>query len=111
MVTNTEQQQPWLYKWLRAGEYSGLCSLLLMAGSDRQQKLEIESEKWILDSLVMYLRGPIWNVPILNFIDEKSVSKWARNLKIGFVVGYCYWSAFKDCSLDGVVLKLHWSRL
>lgn len=28
---------------------------------------------WILDSLVAYLRGPIWNTPILNFIEQKSV--------------------------------------
>ena len=44
---------------------------------------EDENEQWILDSLVMYLRGPIWNMPILNFIEEKSVSKlWSDTFKI-----------------------------
>ena len=44
---------------------------------------EDENEQWILDSLVMYLRGPIWNMPILNFIEEKSVSKlWSVTFKI-----------------------------
>ncbi len=28
---------------------------------------------WILDSLVAYLRGPIWITPILNFVEQKSV--------------------------------------
>lgn len=28
---------------------------------------------WILDSLVMYLRGPVWLTPILNFVEQKSV--------------------------------------
>lgn len=28
---------------------------------------------WILDSLVAYLRGPIWITPILNFMEQKSV--------------------------------------
>lgn len=42
---------------------------------DRADSGDEENEQWILDSLVMYLRGPIWNVPILNFIEEKSVSK------------------------------------
>lgn len=30
---------------------------------------------WILDSLVAYLRGPIWVMPILTFIEQKSVGK------------------------------------
>jgi len=44
-----------------------------MEEKDRAGSDDDENEQWILDSLVMYLRGPIWNVPILNFIDEKSV--------------------------------------
>ena len=28
---------------------------------------------WILDSLVAYLRGPVWIMPILTFIEQKSV--------------------------------------
>lgn len=41
-----------------------------------QAKSETDNENnadWILDSLVAYLRGPIWNTPILNFIEQKSV--------------------------------------
>lgn len=30
---------------------------------------------WILDSLVAYLRGPIWIMPILNFVEQKSVGE------------------------------------
>ena len=31
--------------------------------------------EWILESLVIYLSGPIWVTPILNFIEQKSVGK------------------------------------
>ena len=32
---------------------------------------------WVLDSLVAYLRGPIWITPILNFVEQKSVGNMA----------------------------------
>ena len=32
-----------------------------------------DNADWILDSLVAYLRGPIWITPILNFMEQKSV--------------------------------------
>merc|ERR1712141_744866 len=31
------------------------------------------SESWVFDSLVGFLRGPVWNVPILTFIEHKSL--------------------------------------
>merc|ERR1711892_737569 len=32
-----------------------------------------ESDNWVFDSLVGFLRGPVWNVPILTFIEHKSL--------------------------------------
>nr|XP_053652784.1 cilia- and flagella-associated protein 36-like [Cherax quadricarinatus] len=32
-----------------------------------------EDNAWVLDSLVNFLRGPVWNVPILTFIEHKSL--------------------------------------
>lgn len=37
-----------------------------------------DNADWILDSLVAYLRGPIWLTPILNFVEQKSVGKSSR---------------------------------
>ena len=28
---------------------------------------------WVFDSLVDFLRGPIWNIPMINFIEQKSM--------------------------------------
>ena len=28
---------------------------------------------WVLDSLVAYLRGPVWLTPIVNFVEQNSV--------------------------------------
>jgi len=42
--------------------------------ADSETNMEDSSSSdWILDSLVTYLRGPIWIMPILNFIEQKSV--------------------------------------
>ena len=35
------------------------------------------ADEWVFDSLVGFLRGPVWNVPILTFIEHKSLSKWS----------------------------------
>ena len=32
-----------------------------------------EGDNWVFDSLVGFLRGPVWNVPILTFIEHKSL--------------------------------------
>lgn len=35
-----------------------------------------ESENsWVFDCLISFLNGPIWNAPLQNFIEEKSLSK------------------------------------
>ena len=34
-----------------------------------------EGDNWVFDSLVGFLRGPVWNVPILTFIEHKSLRK------------------------------------
>ena len=31
------------------------------------------ADNWVFDSLVNFLRGPIWNVPILTLIENKSL--------------------------------------
>ena len=42
----------------------------------KMSKKESESQdEWVFDSLVGFLRGPVWNVPILTFIEHKSLSK------------------------------------
>ncbi|CAG2121559.1 unnamed protein product, partial [Medioppia subpectinata] len=33
-----------------------------------------EEESWVLDSLVGFLRGPVWNLTIQSFIENKSVA-------------------------------------
>jgi len=33
-------------------------------------------DDWVFDSLVGFLRGPVWNVPVLTFIEQKSLSKF-----------------------------------
>ena len=30
-------------------------------------------DDWIFDSLIGFLRGPVWNVPILTYIEHKSL--------------------------------------
>ncbi|KAJ8897983.1 hypothetical protein PR048_003343 [Dryococelus australis] len=34
-----------------------------------------EDCSWVLDSIVGFLQGPIWNAPVLTFIEHKSSSK------------------------------------
>jgi len=34
---------------------------------------EQSGDNWVFDSLVGFLRGPVWNVPILTFIEHKSL--------------------------------------
>lgn len=38
-----------------------------------------DDDAWVFDSLVGFLRGPVWNVPILTFIEHKSLSKSLLN--------------------------------
>ncbi|CAG0905210.1 unnamed protein product, partial [Darwinula stevensoni] len=32
-----------------------------------------EDKSWVFDSLLEFLTGPIWNIPVLTFIEERSV--------------------------------------
>ncbi|GIY81609.1 cilia- and flagella-associated protein 36 [Caerostris extrusa] len=44
-----------------------------------------EQLEWVFDSLVEFLRGPIWNIPVLTFIEQKSVeqiNKQTNNLNL-----------------------------
>lgn len=36
---------------------------------------------WVLDSLVGFLQGPIWNIPIISFIEQKSISELKKDDK------------------------------
>lgn len=36
---------------------------------------DIESSEWVLDSLVGYLRSPVWQEPLMKFLEDKSVGK------------------------------------
>ena len=33
-------------------------------------------DDWIFDSLIGFLRGPVWNVPILTYIEHKSLGNF-----------------------------------
>ena len=33
------------------------------------------ADAWVFDSLVGFLRGPVWCVPVMTFIEQKSLSK------------------------------------
>lgn len=35
-----------------------------------------DSNAWVFDSLVGFLHGPVWNVPLQTFIEEKSLRKF-----------------------------------
>jgi len=39
----------------------------------RQEGMADGADNWVFDSLVNFLRGPIWNVPILTLIENKSL--------------------------------------
>ena len=39
------------------------------------RKLKMEDD-WIFDSLIGFLRGPVWNVPILTYIEHKSLGNF-----------------------------------
>ena len=43
--------------------------------SKKGSKEAEDDDAWVFDSLVGFLRGPVWNVPILTFIEHKSLSK------------------------------------
>ena len=46
-----------------------------------ETSVDENSPDWILESLVAYLRGPVWITPIENFIEQKSVGKFDKKRK------------------------------
>merc|ERR1712209_334470 len=42
-------------------------------GSQPEAAEKMADDNWVFDSLVGFLRGPVWNVPILTFIEQKSL--------------------------------------
>lgn len=57
--------------------YLGEKILLSFGHWERHQRRATmgDDNTWVFDSLVGFLRGPVWNVPILTFIEHKSLSK------------------------------------
>ena len=46
-------------------------------------------DAWIFDSLVGFLRGPVWHVPVMSFLEQKSLSKYIScnfNLEIQIII-------------------------
>ena len=50
----------------------------------KKEKKDLE-DSWVYDSLVGFLRGPVWHVPVMTFIEQKSLSKYLPNR----VFSYC----------------------
>ena len=38
-------------------------------------KDEETEDSWVFDSLVGFLRGPVWCVPVMTFIEQKSLGR------------------------------------
>lgn len=36
----------------------------------------LDNNAWVFDSLVGFLHGPVWNIPLQTFIEEKSLRKY-----------------------------------
>lgn len=46
----------------------------------------LDNNAWVFDSLVGFLHGPVWNIPLQTFIEEKSLRKYLLvNTKSTFV--------------------------
>ena len=43
--------------------------------SKQTSKDEETEDSWVFDSLVGFLRGPVWCVPVMTFIEQKSLGK------------------------------------
>ena len=41
--------------------------------SKEQSKNDDTEDSWVFDSLVGFLRGPVWCVPVMTFIEQKSL--------------------------------------
>ncbi|XP_037094060.1 cilia- and flagella-associated protein 36-like [Pollicipes pollicipes] len=39
----------------------------------KKKEAKADDMSWVFDSLVDFLRGPIWNIPMINFIEQKSM--------------------------------------
>lgn len=45
----------------------------------------LDGNAWVFDSLVGFLHGPVWNVPLQTFIEEKSLRKYADYVMIALL--------------------------
>jgi len=61
-----------------------------------------EDETWVFESLVNFLHGPLWKLPVSGFIEEKSVGEFYRN--VNCISGQSF--QYKRSELDPVFLNL-----
>lgn len=55
-----------------------------------------DSNAWVFDSLVGFLHGPVWNVPLQTFIEEKSLRKFQLHSPIvSSVLTYSLYTYFR----------------
>ena len=54
--------------------------------SKDQRKNEETEDSWVFDSLIGFLRGPVWCVPVMTFIEQKSLGNDFR-IKIEMYLG------------------------
>ena len=50
---------------------------------------------WVFDSLVGFLQGPIWNAPVITFIEQKSPSSYFLYLLI-YIINQKYYLYFNS---------------
>ncbi|XP_074604013.1 uncharacterized protein LOC141857420 [Brevipalpus obovatus] len=64
-----------LFSILKFSHQASLTSRVKIGNKqDKSPKPDVESESsWVLDSLIGFLQGPIWNIPIISFIEQKSI--------------------------------------
>ena len=85
----TRRQSCWPTVWAFFGLTSLRPSVLVGIGWRARKKMSSKKQTkesddaWVFDSLVGFLRGPVWNLPILTFIEHRSLSKknWVKSDK------------------------------
>lgn len=50
-----------------------------MASGESEIEILPEDDTWVFESLVNFLHGPLWKLPVSGFIEEKSVGEFPYN--------------------------------
>jgi hypothetical protein len=53
---------------------------------EQQDAADAEDHAWVIDSLVQFLSGPVWNKPIAAFIEKKSTSNCLKLIQIRLIL-------------------------